>query len=125
MPVYASDVGFQKLSCCIDRTPDINLVSVNDADLTLQSSEKVLFKVHRVNLSTHSCIFPGSEIPVSDEIVPFPEKAKILELLLQHIYPDTTPDMDGLEFPVLLLLADAAEKYHIFNLMEICRLHMK
>ena len=78
-----------------------------------------------MNLSVHSCIFPGSEIPVSDEIVPFPEKADVLELLLQHIYPDTSPNMDNIGLSTLSLLAEAAEKYHIFNVMEICRLHMK
>ena len=36
-----------------------------------------------------------------------------------------TPDMDALDFATLERLADAAEKYHIFSAMEICRLHMK
>ncbi|KZV74943.1 hypothetical protein PENSPDRAFT_572392 [Peniophora sp. CONT] len=100
-------------------------VSASDADLTLESSDGVLFKVHRINFSVHSCIFPGPEVPVNDEVVKFLESSEVLELLLQFIYPNTSPDLEHLPFEILSDLAEASEKYHIFSAMEICRLHMK
>ena len=64
-------------------------------------------------------------MPTYDEIASFSEESAILELLLRHIYPNAAPDLDTLDFETLGKLADAAEKYHIFSVMEICRLHMK
>ncbi|KZV74950.1 hypothetical protein PENSPDRAFT_155898 [Peniophora sp. CONT] len=99
--------------------------SASDADLTLESSDKILFKVHRNNLSTHSTIFPGEEFSSEGEIVKFSEDSEVLELVLQYVYPNVLPDLGRISFELLKRLADAAEKYHIFSAMEICRLHMQ
>lgn len=116
---------FPCLHCAAGGSTHAPSVSATDADLILQSSDAVLFKVHRINLSVHSCIFPGPEVLVDDEVVRFSESAEVLELLLQFIYPNATPELEQLPFDTLSRLAEASEKYHIFSAMEICRLYMK
>ncbi|KZT69447.1 hypothetical protein DAEQUDRAFT_710338 [Daedalea quercina L-15889] len=98
-----------------------------DADLTISSSDGVVFKVHRLNLGFHSDVFPGIEpgVPVQDEIVPLAEKASTLELLFQFVYRQRQPDLSKVDVDELALLAEAAEKYSIYSAMEVCKLNMR
>ena len=48
-----------------------------------------------------------------------------LELLFQFCYPDYHPDVESLEFDILMLLAEAAEKYQVFPAMTICKICIK
>ena len=105
--------------------PKTSLVSAADADLTFQSSDGVLFKLHRSNLITHSHAFPGHHIRSDGETVRLEEDSEVLELLLLHVYPDPAPSLDDEDFKTVMRLADAAEKYQVASAMEICRLHMK
>ncbi|VDB83222.1 unnamed protein product [Peniophora sp. CBMAI 1063] len=100
--------------------------SATDSDVTFESADSVLFKLHRANLSTHSSIFPvGSEIRSDGEVVKLQEDSEVLEVLFQHVYPGDIPTMDDIPFPLLSRIADAAQKYQITVAMEICRLHMR
>ncbi|KZV63401.1 hypothetical protein PENSPDRAFT_537416, partial [Peniophora sp. CONT] len=100
--------------------------SCNDADVTFESADRILFQLHRANLSTHSSVFPnGPEIRSDGEVVKLEENSEVLELLFQHVYPVNVSAMDETPFDVLEKVAEAAEKYQISVAMEICRLHMK
>jgi hypothetical protein len=69
--------------------------------------------------------FAPPEFETRDEIILLTETALTLELLFQFCYPDGHPDVEGLEFSVLALLAEAAEKYQVFSAMNICRICMR
>lgn len=91
----------------------------------MRSSDGVLFKVHRKNLEMFTEGFPGSDIPVHDEIVPLTETATTLELLFQYIYRQRQPDLSRLKPQELAQLAEAAEKYEVYSAMEVCKMRMQ
>ncbi|KAJ7431928.1 hypothetical protein B0H11DRAFT_824682 [Mycena galericulata] len=100
-----------------------------DADITIQSSDGVLFKVHRKNLEVHSVVFAGAETATlpenGDEIARLSETSEVLDLLFQFMYPQLQPDLQTLEFSVMDDLAEAAEKYMVFSALTLCRMKMK
>ncbi|KAH9837805.1 uncharacterized protein C8Q71DRAFT_754589 [Rhodofomes roseus] len=99
-----------------------------DADITVSSSDGVLFRVHRNNLGMHSDIFPGSEadaVPVRNEVVTLTEKASTLELLFQFMYRQRQPDLNQVSVQELVLLAEAAEKYCIYSAMGVCKIYVR
>ncbi|KAF5328144.1 hypothetical protein D9758_016714 [Tetrapyrgos nigripes] len=55
-----------------------------------------------------------------DEIVPLSETSNVLELLFQFTYPQMPPDLDNLEFPELMEVAEAAEKYFVHHARKLC-----
>jgi len=100
-------------------------VSALDADLTIKSSDGVLFKVHRRNLELLSEGFPGEDVKTHNEIVELTETADTLELLFQYMYRQLQPDLHGIPFQTLASLAEAAEKYQVFPAMEVCKIYMR
>jgi hypothetical protein len=97
----------------------MSLIAVRapDSDITLQSSDAVLFAVHRKNLEMHSEGFFGANgisFPSAHEVVPLSENSAILELLLQFMYRQPQPDMRKVEFHILAGVAEAAEKYQVY-----------
>ncbi|KAJ7907671.1 hypothetical protein B0H13DRAFT_2018273 [Mycena leptocephala] len=101
------------------------LFNAPDADVTFQSSDGVLFCVHRVNLQTHTEGFPPAEIATQGEVCPLSESSSILEVLFQFIYPRRHPALDNMPFAKVAALAEAAEKYQVYSAMNICHLRMK
>ena len=91
----------------------------------MSSSDGVLFKVHRKNLELYSEGFPGTDVPVHDEVVLLTEKASTLELLFQYMYKERQPDLSKVEPDELADLAEACEKYMVYPAMEICKVYMK
>ncbi|KAF7354023.1 hypothetical protein MVEN_01089100 [Mycena venus] len=81
-----------------------------DADVTFQSCDGVLFGIHRPNLQTNTESFPPPEISTDGDI---------------FIYPRRHPALDGIAFADLAALAEAAEKYQVFSAMNICRIRMR
>lgn len=83
----------------------------------MSSSDAVLFKVHRRNLEVHSVAFADAErttVPEDGaEFVAFSETSDVLDLLFQYMYPQPQPDLEGVDFPLLACLAEAAEKYEV------------
>ena len=69
--------------------------------------------------------FSAPLIQASDEIVQLTETADILELLFQFCYPKQPPSLQSLNFETLSRLAEAVEKYQIYNTLEICRVFME
>lgn len=101
------------------------LVSASDSDITIASSDGVLFKVHRRNLEMHSEGFPGEEMATLNEVVNLTETSTTLELLFQYMYRQPQPDLEKVPFTVLAPLAEAAEKYRVFSAIEICKIYMR
>ncbi|EGN92529.1 hypothetical protein SERLA73DRAFT_190854 [Serpula lacrymans var. lacrymans S7.3] len=98
--------------------------SASDSDITIRSSDGVLFRVHRKNLTMHSEIFPGEELEAKDD-VDLDESSAVLELLFQFMYRQAQPKLSETSFSVLESLANAVEKYRVFPGIEVCRMHMK
>jgi len=99
-----------------------------DADITISSSDGVLFKVHRRNLETHSEVFAAAADVTrpenGDEPVELSETADVLEILFQFIYPQPQPDLRTMDFKTFSALAEAAEKYMLYSALTLCRLTM-
>ncbi|KZP11901.1 hypothetical protein FIBSPDRAFT_173097 [Athelia psychrophila] len=97
-----------------------------DADVTFESYDHILFRVHKKNLeSTSEGFSPPSGTTTSNEIVQLSERSEVLDLLFQYAYPQRPPDLTSIPFEVFADLAEAAEKYQMFGAMEFCRLLMK
>ncbi|KAF8878667.1 hypothetical protein CPB84DRAFT_1793950 [Gymnopilus junonius] len=102
-------------------TPIVNnQFSAQDADITIQSSDDILFKLHRSSLAATTGAFPGPEINTQEEIVHLTEPAKVLEVIFQYVYPRRHPDLKDLDFDTLLQTAEAVEKYEVFAAMNTC-----
>ncbi|KAF5351421.1 hypothetical protein D9758_013502 [Tetrapyrgos nigripes] len=87
-------------------------------DVIFRSSDGVLFHIQQKYLENMTEGFPLAEHTTptqKDEIVSLPEKSSVLELLFQFTYPQMPPDLDDLEFPALMELAAAAEKYFVHH----------
>jgi len=102
----------------------------SDSDITIQSSDGVLFKVHRQNLVSHSEIFAGADAvsgggSADNEVVPLSETSTTLELLLQCIYNVPQPDLEKVKFSTFAGVAEAAEKYQMQLVIPICKILMK
>ncbi|VDB83180.1 unnamed protein product [Peniophora sp. CBMAI 1063] len=95
--------------------------AAGNGDVELLSSDGVVFKVHRANLASHSAVFPGQEMATNGELVPLTESSEVLGIILQYVYPSPPCQLDALSFGILIQVAEAAEKYQIFAVMEICR----
>jgi hypothetical protein len=100
-------------------------VCATDSDITFKSCDGVLFKIHTVNIQTHTKGFAPPEFPTLDEIVSLPENSSTLELLFQFMYPERHPDLEFVSFDILEPLAEAAEKYEVFSAMNICKIRMR
>lgn len=103
-----------------------NLAQFADGDVTFQSSDGVLFRVHRKNLEVCADGFPPSGFALADgEIIPLSETSVTLDLLFQFMYPRRHPALDTTPFHVLEPLAEAAEKYQVFPAMNICHIRLR
>lgn len=96
-----------------------------DFDVKFQSSDGILFKIHKINLEINAGGFVPPEFETHNDIVHLTETTMTLELLFQFCYPDYRPDVEALEFDALALLAGAAEKYQLFPAMNICKICMR
>lgn len=103
----------------------MHAVNAEDSDLTIQSCDGQLFRVHQRNLHDWSDAFPGSEMPLQPkDIVCLSESAKTLELLFQFMYRQPQPDVQNLAIDQIASLAEAVEKYGVFTAQQVCRLVM-
>jgi hypothetical protein len=103
------------------------VVRAPDSDVIFRSSDGALFQEKRIELKVGAGGFAPPEFDTNGEIVQLTETAQILwiELLFQFCYPNKHPDVEALEFDVLALLAEVAEKYQVFSAMNICKICMK
>ncbi|KAF9457610.1 hypothetical protein BDZ94DRAFT_196979 [Collybia nuda] len=94
-----------------------------DSDISYTSTDNVRFLVHKQNLKVNATgfILPSEE---STNTI-LPESTKVLETLFQFCYPDRHPNLMSLEFEDFVLIAEAAEKYHVHAATNICNVRMK
>ncbi|KAF4623687.1 hypothetical protein D9613_001437 [Agrocybe pediades] len=94
-----------------------------------QSSDGVLFHIDRCNSDRCAEAFPGSDATgitsESNDIVHLTETAEVLEILFQFGYPARHPVLDDLDFEKLLVVADAAEKYHFYSAAPMCQIVLR
>lgn len=100
------------------------LVDAGDADVIFESSDNVLFSIHRKNLEVATGAFPPSNFSTEGRNVALSESSSTLELMFQYVYPMPQPDVSSLPFESLALLAEAVEKYQVFPAILICKIHM-
>jgi hypothetical protein len=100
-------------------------VSALNSDVTFLSSDDVLFRIHKLNLTVSAGGFAPPEFETRGEFIHLAESALTLELLFQFCYPDRHPDVEMLEFSEFAILAEAAEKYQVFSAMNVCKIRIK
>ncbi|KAG7091682.1 hypothetical protein E1B28_010701 [Marasmius oreades] len=127
------------LSPCFPETPIMSSESgrytvsqrfdLPSSNITLQSSDRVLFKIHRINLEMYSRVFADAAATTagaaSDEIVMLSESSAVLEIMFQYMYLQPQPDLSSVEFEVLKELAEAVEKYEVYCAMSVCSHQMR
>ncbi|KAH7868268.1 uncharacterized protein C8R40DRAFT_1062436 [Lentinula edodes] len=89
-------------------------VEANDSDITIRSSDNLLFRLHKQNLQCAANVFVQF---IDSDTVCLSETGAVLEILFQFIYPRPSPALEKLGFQDLMLVAEAAEKYRLFNAM--------
>jgi hypothetical protein len=105
-----------------------NLVNadVPGADFIVQSSDGVVFYLHRRNLELYTDgAFPGLHDSVNGsaaakQMLRLDEPSSVFELVFQFVYPRRQPSIKGLGFQTILAVADAVEKYKVFAAMNLC-----
>ncbi|KAJ6593013.1 hypothetical protein B0H19DRAFT_1088984 [Mycena capillaripes] len=102
----------------------------SDADITISSSDGVLFKVHRKNVEVHSDIFADAASATrpdnaAEEFVELSESSAVLELLFQYMYRQPQPDLQLVEFSTFAGLAEAAEKYVVYSTLPAVMIKMR
>jgi len=103
----------------------LSAVNTSGADVSIQSSDGVIFKLHRFYLAATAGAFPGTEIGTKGEIVVLEEPEDVLQVVFQFTYPKRHPSLKGVEFNFLRRVAEAAEKYEVFSAMAICEVRLK
>jgi hypothetical protein len=108
-------------------TEDLRFVVCDpNADITLQSSDNILFKFYKKRLEVHSGVFAGAEaFTATDEPVMFTEPSEIVDLLPQLMSCEEQPDLLSVDFNTLDLLAEAVEKYQVIAFKLTCGLLMQ
>lgn len=111
-----------------------------DSNITLQSGDGRLFKVHRVNLEMHSQVFAdaasisgpvspalaeGSGEETVTETIPLSESGETVELMLQYMYLQPQPNLSAIRPDLIADLAEAVEKYIIYAAMGVCSDRMR
>ncbi len=94
-------------------------VNASDADVTVKSSDDVLFRLHRVNIEVQA----GEFIPIDQQQLP--EPAHVLEILFQFLYPQNHPKLTDTEFETVQAVATSAEKYKIFSAMLVSQVRLR
>ncbi|KAJ3988799.1 hypothetical protein F5890DRAFT_1490280 [Lentinula detonsa] len=95
-------------------------------DLVLESQDGVQFGAHSANLAAFSDAFPVVDSGINaNEVVQMTERADVVLLLLQLTHRQRWMRSDKIPFGLLHRLAEAAEKFFIPAIMEMCRIQME
>lgn len=100
-------------------------VNAADADVIFQSSDNVLFSIHRKYLENTTGGFPPSDVSTQGQNVVLSETSATLELMFRYVYPMPQPNTWELPFTKLAPLAEAVEKYLVFPVIPICQRYMQ
>lgn len=84
------------------------------ADITLRSSDLVDFRVRSTILIEASFTIPGRDLLLNGPtVIPLPEKARVLNILLRFCYPVVRPSFDPSDPQSVIEVWRAAKKYRI------------
>jgi hypothetical protein len=101
--------------------------NVGGTDLVIQSSDGVIFHLHRKYLQVNATI-PGFDRDIDGphrvEKVVYNEPSNVLEILFQFIYPRKQPSLEDTDFETLMAVAEAVEKYQMCSAMNLCELRL-
>ncbi|KAH8801983.1 hypothetical protein DL96DRAFT_1823505 [Flagelloscypha sp. PMI_526] len=100
-----------------------------DADISIISSDNVLFRVHSKNLTLNSGAFPldleYGDPSSNNEPAGFEESSKILEYLFAFLYSDEDhPTLGDCDFATILYIGIAANKWMIPAAKSVCYLRI-
>ncbi|KAF5380020.1 hypothetical protein D9615_006292 [Tricholomella constricta] len=117
---------------CVIRSSQLNFTeprvserfNAQDAEIVFQSADDVKFYIHRQNLVACTEGFSPPDPATFDDVVHLSESSSTLELLFRFIYPEPQPDLEEIDFSVLIMLAEAAEKYQVYSAVNICSIHL-
>lgn len=109
------------------------IVNAVDGDITVESSDLALFKLHRNNLQAYAGAIPLPESASSpsgssavDIIQVLPEPASVLETVFEFLYPKRYyPELEDVEFVKLMAVAETVEKYQVFAALPLCVVRLK
>ncbi|PFH49634.1 hypothetical protein AMATHDRAFT_62753 [Amanita thiersii Skay4041] len=98
-------------------------------DVIIKSSDDKYFGAHTTNLEVFSSGFAPASLATSSpaatvDPVCLTESGDVLELLLRSMHSQRPPDLSGCTIKMFMNVAEAAEKYLVHHVMEICRLNM-
>jgi len=114
----SSIYGLYSSSLAVQRT--------DSTDVIFQSSDGILFCLHRKNLETHSDAFPGPEIPVNElDVANLTEPSEVLAIIFDFMYPRRQDDIEKMDYDIVAQVAEAVEKYQIFSAIQTCVLRLK
>jgi len=97
-------------------------------DIAFKSSDGRFLGAHSTNLSEHSEGFPpacfASSETMSDPLE-LTESSEVIEVMLKYMHNTRLARLEDISPTTIWNVAHAAEKYLIYPLMEVCRLHIK
>ncbi|KAG5644260.1 hypothetical protein DXG03_008798 [Asterophora parasitica] len=103
---------------------DSKLFRDRDAELYILSVENTVFRIHlqRLEMAPKFPYRSPNYIQGNTYVIAYkvPEKAAVLELMFQFIYPWRQPALGNLDYEVLAELAEAVEKYEVYPAQQIC-----
>src|ERR1700722_7748384 len=126
-PRFPSDVRLSKsYLSMLPALPNV-LVCSHNSDITLRSSDGVLFRFFKKKLEVHSAAFAGAEgfALLAEDVVDLAETSDVLDILLQFMSTQRPPSLRSLPFSVMNPLAEAVEKYEVVHAMDACETRMK
>ncbi|KAF8056514.1 hypothetical protein FPV67DRAFT_1729335 [Lyophyllum atratum] len=95
-----------------------------DADIIFQSSDGIMFRIHKMNLVACTEGFSPPAHCTLDDVAPLTEPAIILDILFQFVYPQLQPHLEAVDFEVFMEVAEAAEKYQVYSAINLCTMLM-
>lgn len=97
---------------------------VQDGDTIIRSSDRVLFYLFRKDVMTYAGAFPLILQP--SHTINLPEPARVLEVVFQYFRPNQYPDLpEDNEFNLLVSIANAVEKYKVYEAMHSCTARLR
>jgi hypothetical protein len=72
------------------------IVNAADSDIVVQSSDGILFRVHRKQLGTYAGAFPLGKVKRGSRVatVVLAESSQVLEVVFEFLYPKRYPDLE-------------------------------
>ncbi|THV04796.1 hypothetical protein K435DRAFT_746628 [Dendrothele bispora CBS 962.96] len=95
----------------------------DNATVSFISLDGVVFSAQAKHLKATTGGFPSQTPSLQPKRLQ--EKSDVLELLFGFTRPQVPPTLEDIKFPLLIRLAEAAEKYVVYSAIAICMMKMK